>query len=60
MDTPRFVTGIIFLVGSIILLAVSIFSWVFLIYAIPLLIIGILLLIDIGKEDQIEKVRKFK
>jgi uncharacterized membrane protein len=58
MDKIRNVFGIIFLVIGFILLVISFFSWFAILYAIPMLIIGFLLLVDAGNEDKIESVKK--
>ena len=57
MDMFRLITGLVFLVGGIVLLIVSIFFFPAVIYAIIGIIIGILLLLDIGKEGKIEKIK---
>ena len=57
MDMFRLIAGLLFLVGGIVLLIVSIFFFPAVIYAIIGIIIGILLLFDIGKEGKIEKIK---
>ena len=57
MDMFRLIAGLLFLVGGIVLLIVSIFFFPAVIYAIIGIIIGILLLLDIGKEGKIEKIK---
>tara|TARA_Y100000310_G_C20168478_1_gene572491 strand:- start:31 stop:216 length:186 start_codon:yes stop_codon:yes gene_type:complete len=60
MDVLRVIAGWVFLIGGIILLIISIFSWPVLIYAIIGIVIGILLLVDFGKEEKIEKIKRKK
>ena len=57
-DLFRLWAGIIILAMGIILTLVGFFIFVTWIYGIPAIIIGVLLLIDIGKEDSIEKIKK--
>lgn len=57
MDMFRFIAGIISLIGGIGLIVVSFFIWPFVIYAIILIVVGILLLLNSGHEERIEKVK---
>ncbi|MFA6022980.1 MAG: hypothetical protein WC781_02750 [Candidatus Pacearchaeota archaeon] len=59
MDKIRIFTGLALLVLGVFLVILSfIVSWVFLVYGILIFIIGILLLIDFGKESYIEPIAK--
>lgn len=57
MDNIKFITGIIFLIVGICLLIASFFLWPLIFYAIALIVIGILLMLDIGNESKIEKIK---
>ncbi|GAF87122.1 unnamed protein product [marine sediment metagenome] len=50
----RTITGIIMIIGGLILIIVGFFVWVALIYGIPILIIGFFILFN-KKEDKIER-----
>lgn len=56
-DIFRLVSGIVFIIVGFILLVISIFAWPVIFYALGLLIVGILLLVNAGNEDKIEKVK---
>ncbi|OIO40993.1 hypothetical protein COU56_02790 [Candidatus Pacearchaeota archaeon CG10_big_fil_rev_8_21_14_0_10_31_9] len=56
MDTARVTSGIILLIAGISLCIAGFFSHWFFIYGAILIIVGILLLIDIGKENKIEQI----
>ncbi len=61
MDKARVITGVIFIVLGIALFIAGFFTnFITWIYAIPLIIFGILLIIDIGKENHIESIKKYK
>jgi ABC-type bacteriocin/lantibiotic exporter with double-glycine peptidase domain len=60
MDLAQKITGIFFTSVGLVLLVVSFFFVFALIYAIPVLIIGVLILFNVGKEKQIEKIKKSK
>lgn len=60
MDQIKFVTGLIFTIIGILLLLASVFFVFLLIYGIPVFVIGIALLLNLGREDKIEKIKKVK
>ena len=57
MDMFRVVSGWILLIGGIGLAVIGIFFPPVLIYSVIAIVMGILLIIDIGKEDIIEKIK---
>tara|TARA_Y100000310_G_scaffold136314_1_gene135186 strand:- start:1152 stop:1337 length:186 start_codon:yes stop_codon:yes gene_type:complete len=60
MDAFRFWAGIVVLIFGIVLTFIGFFVFFTWIYGIPAVIIGILLLLNVGKEDKIEKIKKRK
>ena len=57
-DPVRFWSGLIILLVGILLTFVGFFVFFTLIYGILGIVIGILLLLNIGKEEQIEKIKR--
>ena len=60
MDNLKFVAGIIFTLAGIVLFILSLFFIFPIIYAIPSFIIGVALLLNLGREDKIEGIKKKK
>tara|TARA_Y100000034_G_C6601753_1_gene261806 strand:+ start:45 stop:284 length:240 start_codon:yes stop_codon:yes gene_type:complete len=56
-DGFRFWSGIVILIFGIVLTFIGFFVFFTWIYGIPAIIIGILLLLNVGKEDKIERVK---
>ena len=58
-NTSRTITGtILFLMGLIITIISSFTSFIFLIYGIPLMIVGVFIFFN-KKEDQIEQIKSY-
>jgi len=58
MDVLRLIAGWVFLIIGIVLIFIGFFVFFTFIYGIPAIIIGILLLLNFGDEDKIEKIKR--
>lgn len=59
IDILSLLTGIVFTIGGLILLVVSYFFIVALIYAVFVLAIGIVILFTLRKQEEIEQIKDF-
>jgi multisubunit Na+/H+ antiporter MnhG subunit len=58
IDNWSMTAGIVLVILGIILLAISLFAWFVIFYALFALILGIVILVTLRKQEEIEGIRK--
>ena len=58
IDAFSLVAGIVLLLGGLVLLVISIFVWFLIFYAVALLVIGLVILFTLRKQEYVEPIKK--
>jgi hypothetical protein len=58
IDVLSLISGIIFIIGGLVLFVLSFFAWFVIFYAVFALIIGIVILATLRKQEEIEPIKK--